>query len=220
MVNNSFAKKTQYTTCSLLFFTQQTSENYSTILLWIFLFWLSGFVILYMLGVLLSNYTMRTVEQQLTNDSITSGSTLRACYRLLINFAGLYYYISLPVILVLLVTLIGVLVYVFWMIGRIPIQLVLVMVVGACVTTYGMIRSLILKKEYEDPGRELKKSEAPELFALVKEVAKAMGTREIDEIRITPETDLAVYERGSWKEKPQRFRKTHPDHGYWCIERF
>jgi Zn-dependent protease with chaperone function len=175
--------------------------NYGKILLWFFVFWLGGLVILYLLGLLLSNYTMRTVEQQLKNDSITSGSTLRSCYRFLINFAGFYYYISLPVILVLLVVLVGLLLYACSMLGFLPIKLMLILLVGAGVTIYGMIRSLLLKKEYADPGRELKQSEAPELFALTKEVAKTMGTREIDEIRITPETDLAVYEKGSWKEK-------------------
>jgi Zn-dependent protease with chaperone function len=178
-----------------------TQTNYGKILLWFFIFWISGLIILYLLGVLLSNYTIRTVEQELKNDSITSGSILRSCYRFLINFAGFYYYISLPVILVLLVVLVGLLFYACWMLGYLPIKLMLILLVGACITIYGMIRSLLLKKEYEDPGRELKKSEAPELFALTKEVAQTMGTREIDEIRITPETDLAVYEKGSWREK-------------------
>jgi Zn-dependent protease with chaperone function len=180
----------------------KTSEtNYRKILLWFFAFWVSGFVVLYLLGVFLSNYTMHKVEQELKNDAIASGSTLRSCYRLLINIAGLYYYISLPVILVLLIVVVGLLAYACTRMGYVPIKLVLILGFGACITIYGMIRSLILKKENEDPGRELKRSEAPELFALIKGVAKTMGTREIDEVRITPETDLAVYEKGSWKEK-------------------
>jgi hypothetical protein len=39
------------------------------------------------------------------------------------------------------------------------------------------------------------------LFGLAREVAHTIGTKPIDEIRITPGTDLAVYERGTWKEK-------------------
>ncbi len=175
--------------------------NYGGLLLWFFIFWLSGFFILYLFGVLLSNYTIRKVEQQMENDSISSGTTLRSCYRFLINVAGLYYYISLPIILILVIALVGLLCYVCLMAGRIPIKLMLILLMGSCVTIYGMIRSLILKTEYEDPGRELKRSEAPALFELAKEVATEVGTREIDEIRITPETDLAVYETGSWKEK-------------------
>lgn len=208
MVNNSFAKKTQPKSCYLLFFTsvsqahQHTSEtNYGKILLGIFIFWLSGFFILYLLGVLLSNYTLRTVEQQLKNNSITSGSIGRSYYRLLINVSAFYYYVSLPFILVLLLTLTGFLFYASCMTGHIAINIMLVSQVGVCIILYGMIRSLTLKKEDRDPGRELQQSEAPELFAVLKEVAFAIGTREIDEVRITPNTDLTVYEKGSWKEK-------------------
>jgi len=39
------------------------------------------------------------------------------------------------------------------------------------------------------------------LFNLTDEVAKLMGTRPIEEIRITPLTDLAVYEKVTKKKK-------------------
>jgi Zn-dependent protease with chaperone function len=37
----------------------------------------------------------------------------------------------------------------------------------------------------------------------VREVAQTVGTRAVDEIRITPATEMAVYERGSFKERMQ-----------------
>jgi hypothetical protein len=49
----------------------------------------------------------------------------------------------------------------------------------------------------------LREDEAPGLWALTREVAESVRTRPIDEIRITPGTDLAVYERGSWRERRQ-----------------
>jgi Zn-dependent protease with chaperone function len=64
-----------------------------------------------------------------------------------------------------------------------------------------MIRSLFVKIKYTDPGRILKEEEAPGLYALVREVATKIGTRPVDEIRITTFTDLAVYERGSKLKK-------------------
>jgi len=66
-----------------------------------------------------------------------------------------------------------------------------------------MVRSLLLKTKSADPGRELKKEEAPGLFDLIKEVAHSLKTRPIDEIRITYGTDLAVYENGTWRQKQQ-----------------
>jgi uncharacterized tellurite resistance protein B-like protein len=64
-----------------------------------------------------------------------------------------------------------------------------------------MIRSLFIKLEREEPGRALTQDEAPELWALTRRVAETIGTRPVDEIRITPGTDVAVYERGSRREK-------------------
>jgi Zn-dependent protease with chaperone function len=47
----------------------------------------------------------------------------------------------------------------------------------------------------------LRREEAPGLWALTEDVAADVGTRPIEEIRITPGTDLAVYERGTRREK-------------------
>jgi hypothetical protein len=64
-----------------------------------------------------------------------------------------------------------------------------------------MIRSLFLKIERADPGRSLTQEEAPALWDLMRAVAATIGTRAADEIRVTPGTDLAVYEKGSWRER-------------------
>lgn len=176
--------------------------RYGEYFLWILLIWLVGFFLLYIVGLLLSNYTLSSLERHFRTNSTTKLSNiLRSFYRFLINIAGVYYYISLPIILILVIVLVVGIFYVFLMVGHIPIQLMLILIVGSGFTIYGMIRSLLLKVKYNDPGRELKESDAPGLFALTKEVANTMGTRPIDEIRITPETDLAVYETGTWKEK-------------------
>jgi Zn-dependent protease with chaperone function len=182
--------------------TKALMERAKKTFLWILAAWAVGLILLFALGSLLSNYTLKAIEREFkTKSSTKTAHILRNIYGGLINTAGIYYYISLPIILILVVAMVIGLFYLFLMIGRIPIQLMFILVIGACFTIYGMIRSLILKVKYEDPGRELKPSEAPALFELTKEVAKTMGTRPIDEIRITPETDLAVYELGSWREK-------------------
>lgn len=184
--------------------SKASTDKYMHWGLWIFLFWAIGFVVLYVVGVILSSYTLRSVEKEFKNNADTKlAHSLRGFYRLLINVAGVYYYISLPVILILVVALVIGIFYLFLMIGRIPIQLMLILLIGSVFTIYSMIRSLMVKVNTTDPGRELKPSEAPGLYALTKEVADTMGTRPIDEIRITAETDLAVYEKGTWKEKFQ-----------------
>ena len=64
-----------------------------------------------------------------------------------------------------------------------------------------MVRSLFLKVEQEDPGRPLRTEEAPALWELTRKVAQAVDTRPIDEIRVTPGTELAVYEKGTMRER-------------------
>lgn len=182
--------------------TSALIEKAKKVFIWVFIAWVLIFVVLYVFGTILSNYTLKAIEKEFkTNSSSKLAHNIRSIYSALINFAGIYYYISLPIILLLVIGLTGGIIYVFLMIGRIPLQLTLILLIGACVTIYGMVRSLLLKVKYEDPGRLLKKEDAPELYALTNEVADKMGTRRIDEIRITEETDLAVYETGSWREK-------------------
>lgn len=164
--------------------------------------WAFGLLLLFLVGKLFSNITLKAIESdQLETSSVKPGGWLRSGYKNLINIGGYYYYISLPVILILIIGFTGGIIYLFLLAGTIPIKLVAILVIGALITIYNMIRSLLLKVDYSDPGRELKKEEAPKLFSLTDEVAQIMGTRPIEEIRITPLTDLAVYEKGTKREK-------------------
>jgi Zn-dependent protease with chaperone function len=164
--------------------------------------WVLGLLLLFLIGKLFSSATLKAIENnQLETSSVKPGGWLRSGYKTLINVGGFYYYISLPVILILVVALTAGIIYLFLLAGTIPIKLVAILVIGAVVTIYNMIRSLLLKVNYTDPGRELKKEEAPKLFSLTDEVAQIMRTRPIEEIRITPLTDLAVYEKGTRRAK-------------------
>lgn len=163
--------------------------------------WIVGLLLLFGIGKLLSNITIRSIENQTLTTSARAGGWLRKSYKYLINASGIYYYFSLPVILILVLALSAGVTYLFILAGRIPIQLTLALIVGAVMTIYSMVRSLLVKVKYTDPGRELKIEEAPALYGLAEEVANRIGTRPIDEIRITASTDLAVYEKGTWSDK-------------------
>jgi Zn-dependent protease with chaperone function len=164
--------------------------------------WVFGLVTLFTLGKLYSTLTLRSIEEADPNGATGEKEiSLRSRYKRLINIAGVYYYISLPVVIFLVLAVAGAIFYGFFLIGRIPIKLALVIGLAAAVTVYKMIRSLFIKIESEDPGRALKSEEAPGLWELTREVAQAVGTRPIDEIRVTPGCDLAVYEKGGFREK-------------------
>jgi Zn-dependent protease with chaperone function len=164
--------------------------------------WILGLLILFLVGKLFSKLTLNAIEKNnLETSSAKPGGWLRSGYKTLISAGGFYYYISLPIILVLVIALTMGIIYLFLIVGTIPIKLTIILIIAAGATIFGMIRSLLVKVDYTDPGRELKTEEAPDLYHLTTEVAQLMGTRPIDEIRITPLNDLAVYEKGTWREK-------------------
>jgi tetratricopeptide (TPR) repeat protein len=182
--------------------TRATIWHYLIYALCLVALWIVGLALLFLVGKLMSRKTLRSIESADPNTSATSSDiSLRKWYRFLINLAGFYYYISLPVIIFLVLAIAAAITYAFFMAGRIPIKLVAILCIGALVTVYKMIRSLFLKIESEDPGRSLSYEEAPGLWELTRAVAITVGTRAVDEIRITPGTDLAVYEKGTFRER-------------------
>ncbi|MDD4972443.1 MAG: M48 family metallopeptidase [Paludibacter sp.] len=164
--------------------------------------WILGLLLLFLVGKLFSSLTLKSIGMQaLQPMDGKSGGWLRSGYKFLINAGGVYYYLSLPIILILVVALVIGIFYLFLVMGRMPVQLMLILILGSAGTIYNMVRSLLVKVTYTDPGRELVNDEAPGLYALTGQVAQVMGTRPIDEIRITHGTDLAVYEKGTRSEK-------------------
>jgi len=165
-------------------------------------FWVGGLAVLFGLGFVLSKLTLRQVRPGEVLTTATSAEKfIRKVYRVVLTVAGVYYYISLPVVLLVVIAIVGAILYAFLMIGRIPIKLMLLLVIGAIITIVAMIKSLFIRLKPSDPGRALQRPEAEGLWQLAEEVAQTVGTRAIDEIRITPGTDLAVYERGTWRQK-------------------
>ena len=166
--------------------------------------WLVGLTALFLIGKLMSRKTLSSLEAANPN-SPTSASelSLRKWYRKLINVAGFYYYISLPVVVFLVIIVAASITYAFVMLGRIPIKLVAILAIGGLVTIVTLVRSLFIKVEDVDPGRSLNYDEAPGLWDLTRTVAATINTRPVDEIRITPGTDLAVYEKGTMRDRSQ-----------------
>jgi len=166
--------------------------------------WVIGLTALFLVGKLMSRKTLTSLEAANPNSPATASElTLRKFYRQLINVAGFYYYISLPVVIFLVIIVAASITYGFLMLGRIPIKLVAILIIGGLVTIYSLVRSLFIKIERVDPGRSLQYEEAPGLWDLSRDMAVTLNTRPVDEIRITPGTELCVYEKGTWRERSQ-----------------
>jgi len=68
-------------------------------------------------------------------------------------------------------------------------------------TVYKMVQSLFVHADDSQPGRSLRREDAPDLWNVTRDVADRLGTRPVDQIRITPGTEMAVYERGTRRER-------------------
>lgn len=164
--------------------------------------WAGGLAALFILGKVFSVLTLRLIEGANPTASASGGQILlRRCYRQLINVAGSYYYISLPIVIVMVLGVTAGIVYGVLMIGYIPIKLVAVLVIGAVVTVYKMVQTLFVRVDPAQPGRTLRREDAPDLWNVTREVADKLGTRPLDQIRITPGTEMAVYEQGTRSER-------------------
>jgi Zn-dependent protease with chaperone function len=166
--------------------------------------WALGLAVLFVAGKILSAKTLHSIENSDPNDITGGGQAgLRSVYKKIIGIAGVYYYLSQPVVMLLVIVAAGGIVLFFFWVGTIPIKLVAIVGFVALATVFYMIKSLVIRGKSEDPGRVLSEPEAPALWALVREVAKDIGTRPVNEIRLTHGAELAVYERGGMTAKMQ-----------------
>src|ERR1043166_9297387 len=125
--------------------------HYSYYSLGVVAVWVVGLLLLFLIGKYMSRVTLRSIEIEDPNQPTTrSQITLRRWYRRLINVAGLYYAVSIPIVMFLVLAVAASITYGFIMLGRLPIKLILLLGIGALITIYKMIRSLFIKLEKED----------------------------------------------------------------------
>ncbi|MCA9031212.1 MAG: M48 family metalloprotease [Planctomycetaceae bacterium] len=179
--------------------------QYANITVYVLLFWLLGLGLLNLVGSYLSRSTLRIINQK-GADSVSEHATLTAMYRYLINIAGIYYYISLPMLLLLSLAIMLSFSYAVLMLPVLNLWLVgLALVVGAAsvLATISGIRAVFVREKFSDDIRKLSREEAPQFWSLLDDVAEKVGTRTVDEIWISPGTEFAVTELGSFRQRLQ-----------------
>ncbi len=162
--------------------------------------WAAGLAFLLLLGLILSRLTLSTVESaspEATSEPTGGMRTLRRIYAVVLTFTSIYFYISIPMVLLLVLAAGGGVFYAFMAIGRIPIKLVLIIGIGVLITIWAMLKSLFIRRRDEDPGKLLKQADAPRLFELLRDVAGRVGTRPVDAVYLVADATIAVMERGS-----------------------
>jgi Zn-dependent protease with chaperone function len=106
-----------------------------------------------------------------------------------------------PFLILTVLGAVGGIFYLFFAIGRIPVQLAVALGLGAIYTLIAIVRSVFTRVHESEPGRILTVEEAPQLWAMTERVAQRVGTRPIETVYINPGTSIAVTERGGmWKK--------------------
>jgi Zn-dependent protease with chaperone function len=161
--------------------------------------WLLGLVALFGVGLSLSRAALRAARELpavQTGESLGMARSLRRIYQVVLAIASFYYYTSIPIVLAIVVVAGGALIYGFFAIGHVPIKLVALVAIVVLVTLWAALKSLLVRVKDEDPGDRLDTAKHPRLRTVLDEVAAQIGTRPVDNVYMTPGTDLAVTERG------------------------
>ena len=167
-------------------------------------FWLLGLGVLFVTGAYLSRATMQalnTLEPAVDFQVRPRERKIRLIYRFVITVLSVFFYISIPFAILLLLVVVGGAFYIFFLIGSIPIQLALILVIMLFASLFAIVRSLFSRMKDVPLGRALKRIDAPELWALVEDVARKLNVKPVDAIYVTPWAGIAVYERGSILQK-------------------
>jgi len=161
--------------------------------------WLVGLAVLFLAGMLLSRLTLAAVHRAQPAAQFKVGRAerlVRTIYRIVIAVTSLYFYTSIPFLILIVIAGTAGIFYLFLMAGSIPLQLAVAVVAAALYTLFAVVRSVLIRIKEKEPGRPLSRDEAPQLWALAEEVAECVGTRPVDAIYVTPAPEIAVTERG------------------------
>ncbi|HUH99319.1 MAG TPA: M48 family metalloprotease [Anaerolineales bacterium] len=166
--------------------------------------WLLGFGILFAAGTSLSRATLQALnnfDPAISFQIQPQEHRIRSMYRAVIAILSSYFYISMPFVLMILFLLVGGLFYLFFLIGSIPIQFALILVIMLFTSLAAVLRSLFIRTKDVPPGRSLERIDAPELWKFVGDIAHKLDVRPVDAIYVVPWVTVAVYETGSILQK-------------------
>jgi Zn-dependent protease with chaperone function len=167
------------------------------VLKWTVLLWIGALLLLLVSGMVLGGAVLRTADDLARQRTAPEGgSALKRAYAAVLWASCAYYYASIPMLAVMTVALGGGILWAFIAAGRVPVKLALLVALMTLATLWAILRSLFVRVADDDPGMRLVLRAHPRLRALLHDVAAHIGTRPVDNVYLTPGTDLAVLERG------------------------
>ena len=172
--------------------------------LWILVAWLAVMGILLGAGYVLSRSTLKVAGKVTAAEASAGTGTareqrLRKLYKLVLLLCGVYFYLSIPILLTMIVAAGAGAIYVFFAMGVIPIKLVLIIGIVVIATIGAILRGLFVRVDRPSLGHRVELDRQPRLRELLQDVAGMVGTRRVSAVYLTPGTDMGVTERaGLW----------------------
>lgn len=165
---------------------------------WFIGVWVALLALTAMGGAVLNRLTLNAMSTVASNTAAPTLAEmrLRRAYAAVLWASCVLYYISLPLVSLLVIAMAGTLLYLMLTFGHVHIGLTLTAVILAFTTVVAIGKSLWRKGDAGDPGEPLDLTEHPAFQSLLLDLAQKIGTRPVDRVYLTPGTDLAVYERG------------------------
>lgn len=166
--------------------------------------WLAGLALLFLLGLLLSALTLAAVKRPPRGETFRIGAgerVVRGLYAIVIGLTSAYFYLSLPVLAVIVIVGAGGLIWLMLRSGRVNLYVLALVALTGFYTVAAIVWSIFTRLREVEPGRPMPRGEAPRLWALAEEIARRVGTRPIDAIYVTPGVEVAVTERGGMLRK-------------------
>jgi Zn-dependent protease with chaperone function len=173
--------------------------------LWVLAIWLGFLLLLLAVGKILSRLTLASLKKQppLKNKDIPPGEKrMRFVYSVVLLLTIIYFYISIPMSILLVIVLFGGIILSFPYMGQFPILPVFGTVVFIAANIWVILKSLFIrcKAQGKGPGLRLEEISAPMFFALLREMSQKVGPARVDTVFVIPEANIAIFERGSlWK---------------------
>lgn len=162
-------------------------------------YWILGLGGLFVLGWMFNKYSLRAVHIALSNAEIRTSLVeylIGFVYRTVIFLLVIFFYLSFAIIAAWIVVG-GLNIVLAFSVSPLIFLVILAFVASAFLRFgktfyYGLFTSPPVAE-----GRRLRRSEAPDLWHLVREVAQELGTRPVDTIYISPASQIGVWETGS-----------------------
>lgn len=156
--------------------------------------WFLGLLIIFLIGFALNKLTSKRIKQyqiQSNDQNDSNERLLLQAYFVLWILSSIYFYISIPMLILAL----GALIITFLFYGLWP--LAVITSIAGFFSLLSLVFSIFRKAEAPYLGHEVKREDAPLLWAFMDSTASQINSKQVDAVYITPWQQIMIMEQGT-----------------------